>query len=87
MSASIENKIRKLPVDMQRETEDFVDFLLEKASNGTEGPVRERKLGLMRGTVNYMAPDFDAPLEIFHEHMGIITKDEKITCYEVEPQW
>ena len=35
MSASIENKIRKLPVDMQRETEDFVDFLLEKASHGT----------------------------------------------------
>jgi antitoxin (DNA-binding transcriptional repressor) of toxin-antitoxin stability system len=29
----------------------------------------ERKLGTMRGTVRYMAPDFDAPLEDFKEYM------------------
>jgi len=28
-----------------------------------------RKLGTMRGTVQYMAPDFDAPLEAFQEYM------------------
>jgi antitoxin (DNA-binding transcriptional repressor) of toxin-antitoxin stability system len=28
-----------------------------------------RKLGSMRGTVTYMAPDFDAPLEDFREYM------------------
>jgi len=29
----------------------------------------ERKLGTMKGTVRYMAPDFDAPLEDFKECM------------------
>ena len=28
-----------------------------------------RKLGTMRGTVLYMAPDFDAPLEDFKDYM------------------
>jgi antitoxin (DNA-binding transcriptional repressor) of toxin-antitoxin stability system len=31
--------------------------------------VPARKLGSMRGTVTYMAPDFDAPLEDFREYM------------------
>ncbi len=29
-----------------------------------------RKLGTLQGTVTYMAPDFDAPLEDFREYMG-----------------
>ena len=29
----------------------------------------ERQLGTLRGTVLYMAPDFDAPLEEFQEYM------------------
>ncbi len=29
----------------------------------------ERKLGTLKGTVLYMAPDFDAPLEDFKEYM------------------
>ena len=29
-----------------------------------------RQLGTLRGTVKYLAPDFDAPLEDFKEHMG-----------------
>lgn len=32
-------------------------------------PRKERKLGTLRGTVLYMAPDFDAPLEDFKEYM------------------
>jgi prevent-host-death family protein len=30
---------------------------------------KPRKLGSMRGTVLYMAPDFDAPLDDFKEYM------------------
>jgi antitoxin (DNA-binding transcriptional repressor) of toxin-antitoxin stability system len=29
----------------------------------------QRKLGTMKGSVLYMAPDFDAPLEDFKEYM------------------
>jgi len=29
-----------------------------------------RQLGTMKGTVAYMAPDFDAPLEDFKEYIG-----------------
>ncbi|MBU4272433.1 MAG: DUF2281 domain-containing protein [Planctomycetes bacterium] len=32
-------------------------------------PPARRILGSMRGTVTYMAPDFDAPLEDFREYM------------------
>ena len=28
-----------------------------------------RKLGTMRGTIKYIAPDFDAPLDDFKEYM------------------
>ena len=30
---------------------------------------KERRLGTLKGTVLYMAPDFDAPLEDFKEYM------------------
>lgn len=32
-------------------------------------PSKERRLGTQRGSVLYMAPDFDAPLEDFREYM------------------
>ena len=32
-------------------------------------PSRRRQLGTMKGTVLYIAPDFDAPLEEFREYM------------------
>lgn len=31
-------------------------------------PPPQRRLGSLRGTVTYMAPDFDAPLEDFEEY-------------------
>lgn len=31
-------------------------------------PLQQRKLGSLRGTVTYMAPDFDAPLDDFREY-------------------
>ena len=30
---------------------------------------KKRKLGTLKGTVTYMAPDFDAPLDDFKEYM------------------
>jgi len=38
-------------------------------STPTPPPRNARQLGTMRGTVLYMAPDFDAPLEDFKEYM------------------
>ena len=35
----------------------------------TAAPPVQRKLGSLRGTVKYMAPDFDAPLDEFKEYM------------------
>jgi len=35
----------------------------------TPSPKPKRKLGTLKGTVLYMAPDFDAPLEDFKEYM------------------
>jgi prevent-host-death family protein len=32
-------------------------------------PAKPRELGTMRGSVLYMAPDFDAPLDEFKEYM------------------
>lgn len=32
-------------------------------------PKPQRKLGTLRGTVLHMAPDFDAPLKDFEDHM------------------
>jgi antitoxin (DNA-binding transcriptional repressor) of toxin-antitoxin stability system len=35
-----------------------------------EGPRQQpRQLGTLKGTVRYMAPDFDAPLDDFKEYM------------------
>ncbi len=35
---------------------------------GEQKPKQPRKLGTLKGTVLYMAPDFDAPLEDFKEY-------------------
>jgi len=34
------------------------------------GKVGKRQLGTLRGTVTYIAPDFDAPPDDFKEYMG-----------------
>ncbi len=38
-------------------------------STPTPSQRKPRELGTMKGTVLYMAPDFDAPLEDFKEYM------------------
>jgi len=34
-----------------------------------QAPPKLRQLGTLRGTVQYIAPDFDAPLDDFQEYM------------------
>ncbi len=40
--------------------------LVGEAASGRKPP---RQLGTLQGTVSYIAPDFDAPLEDFREYM------------------
>ena len=41
------------------------NLLPSTVDNASQG----RQLGTLRGTVQYIAPDFDAPLEDFKEYM------------------
>jgi len=70
-------KLEKLPLDKQREVEDFVDFLLAKQTPGiqlTGNEVAEptesyaRGFGSLKGQI-FMSDDFDEPLEDFNEYM------------------
>lgn len=36
---------------------------------GQTAPSQKRKLGSLAGTVKYLSPDFDAPLDDFKEYM------------------
>ncbi|HJT79298.1 MAG TPA: DUF2281 domain-containing protein [Gemmataceae bacterium] len=45
------------------------DQVIAKLVGVAEKPQTPRQLGTMKGTVLYMAPDFDAPLEDFKEYM------------------
>jgi antitoxin (DNA-binding transcriptional repressor) of toxin-antitoxin stability system len=38
-------------------------------SSGQKPPLQQRNLGTLKGTVQYIAPDFDSPLEDFKEYM------------------
>jgi prevent-host-death family protein len=40
-----------------------------RLTGAEEMPRPERRLGTMKGSVLFMAPDFDAPLEDFREYM------------------
>ena len=42
---------------------------IAQLSAAEESPRPRRKLGTLKGTILYMAPDFDAPLEDFREYM------------------
>ena len=61
-------KIKTLPDNLQQEVEDFVEFLKKKhIASSQEKPKRES--GFLKGSVLYMAPDFDEPLEDFKDYM------------------
>lgn len=50
-----------------QERHELIDRLALQEQNSHEQIVR--RPGTLKGTVKYMAPDFDAPLEDFREYM------------------
>ena len=57
-------EVKALTPDERRE---LIDRLAHEEHNSQEHTAR--RPGTLKGTVKYMAPDFDAPLEDFREYM------------------
>ena len=57
-------EVKALTPDERRE---LIERLAHEEQNSQERIVR--RPGTLKGTVKYMAPDFDAPLEDFREYM------------------
>ncbi len=62
------SKLHQMPLSVQQEALDFIDFLILKYQKQPT-PTRVRKAGTMKNLVAYIAPDFDEPLEDFKEYM------------------
>ncbi len=62
---AILEKINTLPIELQKEVEDFKDFLKSKVDLKKAD---KRKLGLLKGKIK-MSDDFDEPLDEFKEYM------------------
>ncbi|MGB0430850.1 MAG: DUF2281 domain-containing protein [Bacteroidia bacterium] len=62
---AILEKINSLPLDLQKEVEDFIDFLKTRVDQKRP---EKRKLGLLKGKIR-MSDDFDEPLEEFKDYM------------------
>jgi Protein of unknown function (DUF2281) len=63
----IYSNIAKLPVEMKREVNHFVEFLLQKAASSKRKPKPE--FGSGKGLFGKLPDDFDAPLEDFKDYM------------------
>jgi len=61
----LQSRIEQLPMELKKEVEDFVDFLLEESKK--EKPIK-RPLGLAKGLI-VISDDFDQPLADFKEYM------------------
>ncbi len=59
-------EIDQLPEEMLSEVVQFVSTLRNAS---LEKPAPKRKIGALKGTLIYMAPDFDEPLEDFKDYM------------------
>ncbi len=55
----------------QEEAITFMEFLMnkQKASKLPDAKGKIRKAGTLKGLINYMAPDFDAPLDDMKDYM------------------
>ena len=62
------SKIASLPADLKKEVADFVEFLTQKKMKKKSKPLKERQFGALKGLIT-MAPDFDAPLDVFKGYM------------------
>lgn len=65
METQILKKIESLPFLMQKEVNDFVDFLLFKTKK--EAKKKKPKFGSAKGLI-VMSKDFDEPLEDFKDY-------------------
>ncbi|MEY4902515.1 MAG: hypothetical protein RLZZ292_330 [Bacteroidota bacterium] len=69
----IMQKIDKMPILLQKEVDDFIDFLIAKHLNNTIPTVEVvktlRPIGTLKGLVVHFAHDFDAPMEDFKDYM------------------
>jgi hypothetical protein len=72
MSTDVLDKVKQLPVDKQKEVEDFVDYLLHKyvEVNSTEDIAENRRknMGRLKGQI-WMAEDFNATPEDFKDYI------------------
>ena len=64
-SSQLYTQISSLPVSLQKEVADFIDFLKSRQKSKTK--IKERKFGCAKGLF-IMHPDFDAPVEDFAEY-------------------
>ena len=62
----LEQKVKKLPFEAQREVSDYIDSLLHK--HRLCEPIKPYA-GCMKGTFTWMSDDFNAPLDDFKEYM------------------
>ena len=71
--AVLEKKIADISPRFRGELADFVEYLLYKQKMSTvEAPLatpHKSLFGALRGSIPYIAPDFDEPLECFREYM------------------
>ena len=59
-------ELSRLPPDLKKEVQDFIEFLKSKTKN--EKSLKQRKFGAAKGFFE-MHNDFDEPLEDFKEYM------------------
>lgn len=59
-------EIDQLPEDKLSQVVQFVSTLRNASP---KKPASKRKIGALKGTLIYMAPDFDEPLEDFKDYM------------------
>jgi hypothetical protein len=65
----LQSEIEKLPSNLQKEVEDFIEFLLEKEKKKQDSSQKKERLaGTMKGLI-IMSDDFDEPLDDFKEYM------------------
>ena len=71
MPAWIPEAWNRLNEDNQKQIADYMEFLLSRQGDAVMAPKNEkRKLGLLADRFEFIADDFDAPLEDFKEYMG-----------------
>ena len=70
MPAWIPETWNRLSEDHQKQIADFMQFLLSKQERECNSPTTEkRKLGLLADRFEFIADDFDAPIDDFKEYL------------------